>query len=77
MIGRLTLHNLYKVKISEALGKISARPVLSTEISISHAMTACTSKSAADLFTWYYQLAYRNEASVKQLSTMVSGIKIV
>ena len=51
MIGRLTPYNLYKVQISEAPGKVSATPALSTEIDFSHAMTAGTSKSAADLFT--------------------------
>lgn len=77
MVGRLTPHNLYKVEISEAPGKVSATPALSTGIDFSRTMTAGTSKSAADLFTWHRRLAHLNETSVKQLFIMVPGMEIV
>ena len=76
IVGRLIPHNLYKVEISEAANKVSATPA-STEIDFSRTMTADTSKSATDLFTWHPQLAHLNKASVKRLSTIVTGIEIV
>lgn len=77
MVGRLTPHNLYKVEISEALGKVSATSALSTGIDFNCAMTAGISKLAADLFTSHCRLAHLNETSVKRLSTMVPGMEIV
>ena len=76
MVGRLTPHNLYKVDLFEASNKVSAQPAY-TEIDFSRAMTAGTSKSATDLFTWHRRLAHLNEASVKRLSTMATGMEIV
>ena len=76
MVGRLTPHNLYKVDLFEASNKVSAQPAY-TEIDFSRAMTAGTSKSATDLSTWHRRLAHLNEASVKRLSTMVTGMEIV
>ncbi len=76
MVGRPTPHNLYKVDLSEAANKVSAQTDF-IKIDFSRAMTNGTSKSASDLFTWHRRLAHLNEASVKRLSTMVTGIKIV
>lgn len=77
MVGRLIPHNLYEFKIAEASGKVIAILMLYTEIDFSRAMTAATSKSAADLFTWHCRLAYLNEVSVKRLSTIVPGMEII
>ncbi len=76
MVSRLNPHNLYKVDSFEAANKISAQTAF-TEIYFSRAMIAGTSKSATDLFPWHRQLAHLNEASVKLLSTMVTGMEIV
>ncbi len=76
MVGCLTSHNFYKVDLFEASNKVSAQPAY-TEIDFCRAMTASISKSATDLFTWHCRLAHLNEASVKRLSTMVIGMKIV
>lgn len=77
MVSRLISHNLYKIEISEALGRLSATLAISREIDFSRAMTAGTLKSAAELFTYHCRLAYLNKASVKQLSIMVPGMEIV
>ncbi len=76
MVGRLTPHNLYKVEIFEAANKVNAIPA-STEIDFSRAMTAGKSKSDTDLFTWHCRLAHLNEALIKQLSTLITGMEIV
>ena len=73
MIGHLTPHNLYKVDLLEAIEEVT----IPTDIEFSRAMTAGTSKSAADLATWHRRLAHLNEASVKRLSTMVTGMDIL
>ncbi len=52
MVSRLTLHNFYKVEISEAANKLNATPA-SIEINSSRVMTASTLKLATDLFTWH------------------------
>ena len=76
MVGRLTPHNLYKVDLFEASNKVSAQPAY-TEIDFSRAMTAGTSKSATDLFTWHRRVTHLNAGSVKRLSTMATGMEIV
>ena len=75
MVGSLTPYNLYKVEVSDAANKVSATQA-STEIEFGCEMTTDVSKLATDQFTWQRQLAYLNEASVKQLSTMVTGMEI-
>ena len=76
MVGRLTLHNLYKVDLFEASNKISAQ-LAYTKIDFSCAMTAGISKSTTNLITWYCYLVYLNKALVKQLSIIVIDMKIV
>lgn len=76
MVGHLIPHNLYKFDLFEVSNKVSAQPAY-TEIDFSCVMIAGTSKSATDLFTWHRRLAHLNKASVKRLSTMVTGIEIV
>ena len=68
MSGYLTAHNLYKVDLEEAATNfvmISQR-----------AMTANTSKSAADLLIWHCCFAHLNEVSINQLATITSGMVI-
>ena len=72
MSGHLTPHNFYKVDLLEAIEEVT----ISTNIEFNRAITASTSKLAADLATWHRQLVHLNKALVKQLSTMVTGIDI-
>lgn len=57
MIGHLTSHNLYKVNLDS--------PSKDLQVTPSRAMTAGTSKSAADLSIWHRRFAHLNEASTK------------
>ena len=68
MSGHLTAHNLYKVDLEDATTNF---------VTISQrAMTANTSKSAADLLVWHRRFAHLNEASIKELVTITSGMVI-
>ena len=76
MVNRLTPPNLYKIDLFEASNKVSAQPAY-IEIDFNRAMATDISKWATDLSTWHCRLAHLNKALVKQLSTMVTGMKIV
>ena len=68
MSGHLTAHNLYKVDLEDAATNF---------VTISQrAMTANTSKSVADLLVWHRHFAHLNEASIKELVTITSGMVI-
>lgn len=68
MIGHLTFHNLYKVKLNF--------PINSLQTISSRAMTAGISKSATNLFTWHQSFAYLNKAYIKHLVNITSGMVI-
>lgn len=67
MFGHLTAYNLYKVDLVETTNLVT----------ISYrAMTAGTSKSAADMSVWHRRSAHPNEAAIKQLAKITSGMTI-
>ncbi len=68
MSGHLSANNLYKVDLEEA--------ATNSVIISQRAMTANTSKSAADLLILNRRFAHLNEASIKQLVTITSGMVI-
>lgn len=75
MVGRFISHNLYKVDLSEDLDMESNNPA---NVKIQTCvMTASTSKSATNLFTWHRRFAHLNEASVKRLPDLVMGMDIL
>ncbi len=68
MIGHLTPYNLYKVSLDSSANNFRT-------ISF-RAMTAGTSKSAASLSIWHRRFAHFNEASIKHLADITSGMVI-
>ena len=68
MIGHLTPHNLYKVSFDSSVHDF--------QISHSRAMTAGKSKSVACLSIWHRRFDHLNEASIKHLVDITSGMVI-
>lgn len=68
MTGRLNRHHLYHVNLS-------ADSSLPSQLS--HAMTATTSNSPADIATWHRRFAHLNQTYLKRLPSMTSGMKIL
>lgn len=68
MIDHLTSHNLYKVNLDSSSNSLQIIP--------SRVMTACISKSAANLFVWPRRFTHLNKASIKHLADLTSSIVV-
>lgn len=68
MISHLTPHNLYKVSLSRSKNNLPS--------TFSWAMTASTSKLAANLSIWHRRFAHLNKTSIKHLREITSKMII-
>ena len=66
MTGQLNRHNLYRVNLD-----------IDRSLPSSHAMTAATSQSPADIITWHRRFAHLNKTHLKRLPSMTSGMRIL
>lgn len=68
MKGQPNRHNLYHVNLGADSSLLSP---------LTHAMTATTSQSPADITTWHRRFAHLNQTFLKRLPSMTSGMKIL